>query len=281
MQGVAGGLIAALTWGVSGLLAARASRALGALASLAVGNAVGFVAFVPLALLLGGNPFDGPPREIVLILLSGVTAMLAFACAFHAYTSTPVGIVAGVIAADGAFAAAFAIAVLGERPSALALTALAVVAVGVVLAALRLEARRLRLGVGVIFAFAASVLFASSLVIGAQIEELSPLWVLAGSRIVGITCITIPFLLLRGVPHVPVAIRPVVAAVPLLDGGGFLAYLAAARGSVAVASVLASMNAVVTALLSASFLRERLNRQQWSGIVVAALGMALLAIARA
>jgi drug/metabolite transporter (DMT)-like permease len=52
--------------------------------------------------------------------------------------------------------------------------------------------------------------------------------------------------------------------------------IACTKGSVSVAMVLSSMYPIATALLAFRFLRERLHRVQYVGIVLAVSGVALI-----
>jgi drug/metabolite transporter (DMT)-like permease len=69
------------------------------------------------------------------------------------------------------------------------------------------------------------------------------------------------------------------AAVGLMDTSAFVANNAGLRiGPVSVVSVLASLYGAVTVLLSWIFLRERLERSQWLGIVLIFVGIVCVSI---
>ncbi len=280
MSGIVGGLIAALMWGCSGMLAARTSRLAGPIVVLAIGNVVAVVVFGLAALLIADSPIGAPPGDLALLVGASIGANVGFALMFLAFTRTNVGIVAGVIAADGAFSAVFSIAILGERLRPLTALALAVVAAGVVLAALHLTDNRFVLGAGVLIALFASMAFASSLVASAQVQSVDPLWIITISRFIGIIVVTIPLVLRHGVPRVGMSVLRVAAIVPLLDGLGFIAFLVGARDGVAIPAVLAGLNALVAASLAFFLLHERLTRMQVIGIATVAAGMSLLAVSR-
>ena len=68
-------------------------------------------------------------------------------------------------------------------------------------------------------------------------------------------------------------------AVGILDTAAFVANNAGLRtGQVSVVSVLASLYGAVTVLLAWIFLRERLERTQWLGIVLIFIGIVLVSI---
>ena len=280
MTGIVGGLIAALMWGCSGMLAAQTSRRAGPIAVLAIGNVVAVLVFGAAALLIADSPVDAPAGDLALLVGASIGANVGFALMFLAFTRTNVGIVTGVIAADGAFSALFAILILGEQLRSLTALALAVVATGVVLAALHLTDNRLVLGAGVLIALFASMAFASSLVASAQVQTVDPLWIITISRFIGIIVVTLPLMVRHGVPRLPRSILPIVALIPVLDGLGFVAFLVGARDGVAIPAVLAGLNALVSATLAFFLLHERLTRVQVIGIATVAAGMSLLAVSR-
>ena len=70
---------------------------------------------------------------------------------------------------------------------------------------------------------------------------------------------------------------PALVAIGILDmTGNSLYVLAVQAGALAVASVLASMYPVVTVLLAVAFLRERITRDHWVGIGLAAVAIACI-----
>jgi drug/metabolite transporter (DMT)-like permease len=69
------------------------------------------------------------------------------------------------------------------------------------------------------------------------------------------------------------------AAVGLMDTAAFVANNAGLHiGPVSVVSVLASLYGAVTVLLAWIFLRERLERSQWLGIVLIFIGIVCVSI---
>jgi drug/metabolite transporter (DMT)-like permease len=75
-------------------------------------------------------------------------------------------------------------------------------------------------------------------------------------------------------------IRPHLPAISFMGGidgtAGFLFALASTKGMLSVVSVVSALYPGVTVLLSATFLRERIQRSQAFGVVLALLGIALL-----
>ena len=71
---------------------------------------------------------------------------------------------------------------------------------------------------------------------------------------------------------------PALFAIGVLDGAATVAYLAAiAAGPLAIAAIIASLYPVVTTILAATVLRERITRVHAVGIGVAGLAVTLIA----
>lgn len=117
MTGIVGGLIAALAWGGATVSSAQASRDVGPFVAFACANVVAFLITLPIALATGMP--DAPASAWGWTVVYGVALIGAFGFAFPALTIGRVGIVAPVIAVDGAIAALFAF-LTGEPIVALA-----------------------------------------------------------------------------------------------------------------------------------------------------------------
>jgi uncharacterized membrane protein len=70
---------------------------------------------------------------------------------------------------------------------------------------------------------------------------------------------------------------PAVCAVGILDGAAALAYTTATtKGLMSLVSVISSLYPVVSVILAALLLKERLRGQQYWGVVLAIAGVALI-----
>ncbi len=83
---------------------------------------------------------------------------------------------------------------------------------------------------------------------------------------------------LRRLPwRMPRSSLPLVVLVGIVDVAGNLAFLTAARtGDLSIAAVLSSLYPVVTVLLAATTLRERITRSHAAGVVLAFVAIALI-----
>ena len=167
----------------------------------------------------------------------------------------------------------------GERPSAMSLTGAVVALSGAELASFHEHARggasreAVLLAVVTAFAFGMQLYF-----LGRASADGGPISAILGARAVSAGLIA---LLVWGVWRRRVDLsRPGLVAGIVVTGGlvvtaNALYGLAAERGLISLASVLASLYPVTTVLLAYLALRERLNRTQLVGVVVALTGVAI------
>ena len=114
-------------------------------------------------------------------------------------------------------------------------------------------------------------------VIISQLSEghvFGPLTVIRATQVVLVLVITI---VSRSAWRPERRLVPVLAVIGLVDmAGNSLYVLAVQAGALAVASVLSSLYPVVTVILAAVVLRERITRDHWAGIALAAVAIACI-----
>jgi drug/metabolite transporter (DMT)-like permease len=276
---VLGGLGAAVCWSAGTLSAARASRLVGAQAVLAWVMLVGFLVVAPLA-LANGIPDGLHGDNVVWFALSGAGNVGGLLLAYDAMRLGKVSIVAPITSCEGAIAAIVAIAA-GESLRAASAVVLAAVAVGVVLASRTPgdvgdhPARATGLAIG------AAVLFGISLFATAKVSAALPLaWALVPPRLIGVAAVTLP-VLARGRLRIARTAMPFVVFSGLCEVAGFASYAAGSRHGIAVAAVLASQFATLSAVAAFVLFHERLGRLQLVGVALVAAGVAVLSALQA
>jgi drug/metabolite transporter (DMT)-like permease len=278
---IVGGLGAALSWAIATLSSSRSSRMIGPFSVISWVMTVGLVVSIGPAAFAVARPLDIP--QIAGLIAVGVTNNVGLLLAYAALTIGRVSIVAPIIATEGAAAALISIA-LGESinvPTAIVLT---VIAVGVVLAAIERstapdrEPNALRTA---ILAVAASASFSIGLVVAGRLgASLPAAWVVVATRIVGVTAIALPMLLLGRLRLVRPAV-PFVFVAGVLEALGSWLYVIAAHDGVAAAAVLGSQFAAIAAVGAYYVFGERLQRIQLAGVAMIAIGVTALAVVRA
>jgi uncharacterized membrane protein len=155
------GLIAALCWGSTDVLAAVGSRRLGSLPVTAIAQGVALLAVVILAIPLGGSlPAD--PAMLLLSIFFGVVAAGAYLSFFTALRIGPLSVVSPVVAAYGGLTVVAAVVLRDESLSVLQALGAALATAGVVLTGVVFDGglRGTRIvGRGVVFSLIAMLLF--------------------------------------------------------------------------------------------------------------------------
>ena len=272
---VALGLLASLGWGVAdfgGGLTSRRAPVLGVLlgsqlASLSVG--------VPL-LTLRSEP-TMTPLDIGISVLGGILASTGLALLYRGLSTGRMGVVAPVAAVlTASLPVAFGFLTEGF-PSVVAIVGIVAAALSVVLVSRSSEASdgrpsglRYGLAAGSIFGlFSISVSWLSDdLVVSPTIAI----------RVASIT--TIAALIVLGRQHWRVSRRlwPALLVVGVVDMLATASYLSAIDvGPLAIAAILASLYPVMTTILAAVLLREKVTPMHAAGIVAAGVAVVLIA----
>ena len=299
------GLTGAVCWGGADFAARFASRRVGAYRTLFFMQFFGFIA-LSVYLKFRGGFFEGIAPgwyPWALAALAGVINMIASLSLYYSFQIGVMSIVAPVSSAYPALTVALAIA-SGERITALRGAGLAVTLVGVILAATTFtsaaastlnetaakesatketaakETAHLSKGVGwaILAALGFGVLFwfLGFYVVPAVGPTIS-VWVI---RLTSFSVLALAAIPTRQSLKLPIgSVWWLLAAVGFLDTAAFVANNAGLHtGQVSVVSVLASLYGAVTVLLAWIFLREKLERSQWFGIVLIFAGIVLVSI---
>jgi drug/metabolite transporter (DMT)-like permease len=268
-------LAASALWGTSDFGGGLISRRLDPAAAVLISQALA------LAGLLVLFPFLHVPAGPYLLIgaAAGVVGTLSLTAFYRAMATAPMSLVAPITAA-GASIPVLVGMVRGEHLSVLQLAGIAVTLAGIVLASgpeLRsgVVVRRKALG----FAIGAAVGFGVAYTLLALAADTSVYGTLLFQRIGGLIVLG-PIVLgtgaLRGI-GLTVRRIAALAAIGITDIAANGSYaLAASRGNLSIAAVLASLYPVVTALLARAILSERLRKVQSIGVVAALAGVLLL-----
>ncbi|MCB0873350.1 MAG: DMT family transporter [Thermoleophilia bacterium] len=281
MISVVFGFLTATLWGLGAIPAARSSRRIGELATLAWVMLIGLVVAVPIA-VIGGAPEGGVATSTLgWLALAGVTNVAGLACAYAALRRGKVGVVAAFLSTEGAAAALLSI-VAGERVAAPVLIGMTLAAAGVVVVA-RGERGPAERETGssdpkaLIFAAAGAIIFGFTLFAsGNAADDVPASWVALPARVVGVTVLILAvaggFRLQRPSRRIGWAVL-----VGLIEVAGLICFAIGARNSIAITSVVASQFSVISVLAAFTFERERLTPAQLAGLLTVCGGVALIA----
>ena len=283
MNPAAFGLLTALGWGGADFIARFTGRAMGhhvaLFGMLAVGSLV-----LPIVAWQSGVALVWEPSGWWLLLGTGVGVMVATLLLYWGLARGPVTIVAPIVGSYPALNVAFEVA-LGARPTMGQWLAMAAVMAGVLVVARAAgsfedgaEYSRAALRKTIFIALGSAVGFSFAI---AAAQHAAPIYGELQTVVVGrwISLLSIALLLLwlRRPPVVPRRWWPWVLLQGLLDGGAYVALLAAGSGAAAaIAVVVASGFGAVTVILARLFLKEAMTLFQWGGVLLIVGGVAVL-----
>lgn len=278
MTAVGLALGAACAWGVADFLAGMASRRVPVPWVLLFVELGGFVVIAGVLLATGEEPPGG--RAFALAVVAGLAGVTALGLFYQALAVGTMSVVAPISATGVAIPVVVGIAT-GDALSTVTAVGLVAAVAGILLASREGgEAAAERTGnrTGVLLALGAALGFGAYFTcIDPAVEE-SVVWALVVSR--GVSCL--PVLVLAVVRFAPR--RPdgrttlAICAIGTIDLlATALLGLANNEGAVSVVSVLGALYPVVTVLLAAAVLRERLRPDQAVGVALALAGVGMVA----
>lgn len=293
-SGIFLGLAAALGWGVADFLARFGTRRAGAYRTLMYMQLTGFLALSAGMAVTGRWTSFFPNRAEHHAWAWAICAgLLNVGSAFSLYRSFEIGVLALVAPIAASYPVLTVLLSLwsGERLTLPHAVGVVAAIVGVMLAAVSFsspppkssaEDHRHHVFRGVPWALAAAVGFGLLFwVLGFHVMPVfsgaASVWMV---RITTFTMLALLAIPLRQSAKMPIGSTLwLVAAVGIMDTAAFVANnLALKNEQVAVASVLSSLYGAVTVVLAAIFLRDKLERTQWAGIVLIFLGIALVSV---
>jgi drug/metabolite transporter (DMT)-like permease len=276
-------LLSSCLWGFSDFLGGTASRRLPVSTVLGLSQLTALLVLVPVAAATGA--LDTPRDYVLPAAVAGLVGIGALGMFFRALSIGTMGVVAPVAALGVAVPVLVGLA-RGESPSGWQLTGIAVAVVGVVLASgPELSGRGAGGGRALLLAGGAAVGFGVVLLLVAVASD-GPggavVMTLLTMRLTSVSLLTLLLLVVVRRRGWDLSARradlPLLMCIGVADAAANGTYAVAARSSlVSVASVLASLYPVVTALLAFRVHGERLARVQLVGVAAALTGVALLA----
>lgn len=268
-------LASSLMWGISDFLGGNATRRLPAFRVFGVSQAFGLLTGIVVVLVTGAwrEGFSYWPWSV----LAGVTGLIALLAFYNALAIGPMGIVSPIAALGVVIPLAWGLVFADEQPSGLQVLGIIAAVIGILLASgpelsSAASARPLilaglsALGFGFVFLFMA------------EGSKISPIGTMTGMRVTTVAIFVGYLLLRRPGSVVPLRDVPMLAVIGVFDVSANIAYgIATTMGMLSITSVLSSLYPVLTALLAAVFLHERLKPVQYAGVGAALVGIAFIA----
>ena len=280
MDALALALPASLSWGVADFVAGVQARRVPVLSILLASQLVGLaVAVIWLAGAGGARP---PADALAAAVGAGAAGAIALGALWEAMARGMLGLVSPISATGVLVPMTFGL-VRGESPSPFALAGAALAIVGVIVAVRPPRPGTFQVGrngLSIIFALGAALGFGGLFVGIAIAAKHNPAWAVTAARAGGCGLIVTGVVAARLTGHsvTPGAELPRSGAVGMLDVGGSGLYaLAAQSGNISLIAVTASLYPVVTVILAARALGERLVPSQRAGVLITLIGVAAIA----
>jgi drug/metabolite transporter (DMT)-like permease len=290
------GLLAAIAWGISTLLAAVAARRIGALRTVVTGEAAGLVCYA-LLFWLGHFSLRGVGGVAWLLVLAGVIGVGGYLALYRGLESGHVGLVSAISACYGGVIAVLSVVLLRERLTAVAAVGIVATVAGVMVAVLRTgsgsggavpdeaapgEAVPGRAAVGAVFGVVAALCYGvGGFLIGRYTVDLG--WLVpvvvarGGAMVLLLGLLATPLRAPAGARLMPGLAWAVVAGV--FDAAGLIFFTRGDQvGLVAVTAAVSSAYPVIPLVGGLFLFRERLRRQQVGGAILILAGLVLLGV---
>jgi len=270
------GLLVAVSFGSGDFLGGLASRQANTITVLAIAQ-LAAVAGATIVALVAGGPLTG--SVVLLGVGAGALNVTALGCLYHGLAIGQIGEVAPVAAVVSAVIPVTWGLAIGERPPAMALVggALAVVAAGLITLD-RDEQLGTHMGRALLLAVAAGFGFGTSFILFASSAHHSGFWPVLTARLAAVVGVGIVAVVSRAPMSPPPRPRNRAVCAGLLDVLATTLLLVAVRlGLVTVVAPVAALAPAFTVLWAWWYLRERVSRVQIGGLVVALIGLGLIA----
>jgi drug/metabolite transporter (DMT)-like permease len=269
------GLLASLGWGVGdfgGGLTSRKAPVLGVLAGSQLASL--FIA-VPI-LALGSEPAM-TMTDLAISVLGGAFGASGLALLYRGLATGRMGVVAPIAAVlTATLPVAFGFLTDGV-PHLIAIAGIACAALSVVLVSRSPDTGDSRPS-GILYAVGAGTIFGLFSISADFLDDRLLVGPLVVIRVTSVLAIAAWVLVARQPWRVPRRLWPALIGVGVIDMAATGAYLSAiAIGPLAIAAILASLYPVVTTILAALVLRERVTAVHAAGIAAAGLAVVLIA----
>ena len=272
-------LISSGLWGAADYHAGNLSKKFRPTAVLAVTQIIGLIFGIILATASGA--WDAQALGSQGYLLPGIAAgfcgYIGLICLYRALATGRMGVVSPISAMSGLVPVFYAIFFLDERFSQ-------IVTIGVVLAllgAFMASGPEVSQGLPlqpVMLALGAALGFGCALAFMAEGSQSSALMTMVAMRAATLIVSVVILVRLRGTGGMGKADLPLLIFIGVADfSANLILGVATTKGLVSLANVLGALYPIMTALLAFIFLRERLHKVQYAGIISAVLGVAVIA----
>jgi drug/metabolite transporter (DMT)-like permease len=272
-------LASAASWGVSDFLGGLQSRRLPVLGVLAVSQPAGLLLIALLIPLIGADSISA--GDLAIAALAGAASLGGLAAFYAAMAMGTVSVVAPIAALGVVVPVAVGLA-RGDSPAAIQLAGLVPAIAGVVILSYEerpehvetAKAARLSIALAIVAGLGFGIFFTGLDAAAAD----RPGWAILAVRAGGVATVAAALLIARPRLDGVAAAWPVLVVIGAFDVlANALFAVASTKGVLPVVAVGGSMYPAFTVALAHAVLGERLATLQWTGVVLALVGVAMIA----
>ena len=272
------GLLVAASFGSGDFLGGLASRRAPTMAVLSISQTAAVVVAAVVALSVGQHMYG---TDLVFGAVAGVLNLVAIGCLYRGLAIGQMGQVAPIAAVIGAVLPVLYGLARGERPGIPALVGIGLAIVAAALLSSAREERRGPLfGRAILLAAAAGVGFGVSILFFAAASHHGGFWPVLSARCTALVAVWSTLVLTGGLRSVAEVPKVQAVSAGFLDVGGTVLLLLALRSSLtAIVAPVASLAPGFTTVHAWWYLHERISKVQRIGVVLALVGLGLIATA--
>ena len=268
-------VMSSLMWGTSDFLGGFLSRRLAPLAVYGISQVMAFAALALIATVRGSWGAD--PRYWPWAIAASMLGLVGMLCFYRALAIGPMGIVSPLVALSVLVPVAVSL-LRGETPPPVQILGIILALVGILLAS-GPELSGAESARPLILAGVATVCFGGMFVFMAEGSRYDTVMTMTGMRVTSAVIFAVVFLVVRNLGGATRSDIIPLIAIAGFDAAANITYgFATTMGLLSTVAVLGDLYPVVTAILAALFLRERLQPVQYAGVAVALSGVALISV---
>jgi len=267
-------LLSSVLWGSADFIGGVSSRRAAPLAVYGVSQAFGAVVLAAMATVTGS--WSAPVGYWTWGVAASLVGMLGMWAFYRALAIGPMGIVSPLVAVAVIVPVAFALLFRGEMPHGAQVLGMIIAVAGILLASGpelvgAQSARPIALG------SLAAVTFGVFYIVVAEGSRISPIMTMVAMRMTTMALFIPILLVFRGFGGVRRVDLPRLAILGAFDASANVMFgYASTQGLLSTTSVLGSLYPVVTAILAAIILNERLRAVQYAGVAATLAGIVLI-----
>ena len=266
-------LLSSLLWGGGDFIGGTMSRRLPVAAVFGISQACALIALVIAVVATGA--WSASLGYIPWAIASSILGMVGILAFYRALALGPMGIVAPFVGLAVVIPVAFGL-VQDEVPAGMQVLGIVIAVVGILLAS-GPELSTPQSAKPLALAVLALVCFGTVYITMAEGAQYSTLMTTTGMRVVSVGVFAVVAIFARSLGGVRKPDLPALALLGILDAGANIAYgWATTQGMLTTVAVLGSIYPVVTALLAAIFLHERLKPVQYVGAAATVVAIVMI-----